>query len=392
MRIPILLVMVAACTTSNHPCDQGAALPPCTDCQAGDVQAGWFSCTAGESFMTPQGQLANVVGGNIDILDDRLSRVRSVAAGSYVLSAAFDTDGTAAVLLHAGNPLSVTLFAPTGAKVWSVNGGDAALSVTGTIAIGPSRVFATTTVGTVDTQGYTSYTSTLTAYDRATGALVWTRSDLVTATVVAAPSGGAIVAATTSATAGFVMAIDDAGQTTWTTPLSAGYLEARLLARDPGGALGFAIAWTGTSAKLGTVTLASSSSISTKVAFAMVDAGGTVLWARNDVDDTYAGAINSVIVVGDQLAVGSSTGLDGVLELASATGSTLVATASGEGIHDIKAIGTPDSTSLLVSIGSFTNSDDYDHNAYDSQPPPPTLMFDGVELHGDGIALARLAL
>jgi hypothetical protein len=393
MRIVVLVSLLSACATS-HPCDEGAALPPCTDCQQGGVRIGRFSCGGGESVMTPDGQLAHVVGQDISVLNDTLSPVRNVVAGNYVLAAAFDADGTVAVLSApaTSDPPFVTLIDASGAKSWSMTAGTGALGVSGTIAIGPSRVFVTTSVPTLDAQGISSSASTLSAFDRATGALAWSRADLATARVVADPGGGAIVAANTSSTAGFVMAIDDAGQAKWTTAISADWLAVSVLARDPGGAIGFALAWSGANANLGTVAL-TSRSVGTRVAFGMIDAGGAVLWARNDIDDTYAGAINSVVVVGDQLAIGSgNANSDGVLELASATTSTLLATASGAGLHDIVAVGTPDPTSLLVSIGSTTNADDYDHNAYNSEPPDPTLVFDGVVIHGDGVALARLAL
>ena len=371
MRIAILVVLFAACTTSN-PCDQGADLPPCGDCQPGAVQLGRFFCDGQRSWMTGDGKLAHLSGNTVEILDEHFATVRSFLAGNDVLAVSLGADGSSAVLASAGARLAVTLVDASGKNVWTADAGAASLGVVGSIALGPSRVFATTS-------------GIAMAFDRATGSPAWSHSDLASTAVLADPAGGAVVAGHD------VTAVDDAGTPRWTTPLAAASITVTSLARDASGRIGIAAEWTGGTATVGGTTL-TASNVPTKALVAMLDATGTVQWARNYLDDTSQASINSTVVVGDQLAVGGSASGMGTLDLAGATGNMRIATATGVGIHDIIALGMPDASSLLVSIGSFSDPEAYDHNALDSQPPPPTLQFDGVGLDGDGVALARLAL
>jgi PQQ-like domain len=385
IRVVLEVVLVTACScTSTTPCDDGVDLPPCVDCGPGAVLSGRFFCPDFPTSMMDDGQVVRQVGNDLEWLGGRFETTRSLPldAGQLTAQIAFDPHGEVAAIDTPGasdHALSIKMFDPGGATTWRVDLGTVPFTTDGDVSLGTDHVFFARRDSRFDPDTGFTTTGTLSAYDRASGALAWTLP-IEVGHVLSDPSGGVIVVGrftgmlalggtapplmtTSPQGARFLAAIDAAGAGQWA--IQPDFLDSiTVVTRDASGRIALG--------GLGSRTAAS--------AVALLDASGRLLWVRTLAD----GDVPISLAIDGDTVIAGGTSLDVVT---AASVQPIPVTATDTGHRAIVVLGVPSPDSILASVESFPTFNDDDN----TQGPPPTLTFDSKVLHGSGTAIVELA-
>lgn len=383
--LQIVLATLCSCVTTPDTCDRSVDLPPCVDCGPGAVRSGRFFCPDFPTVMTSDGQLVRNVVNELEWLDGTFAVTRSLSldAGNYGAQIAFDAGGEVARIDTPGShdhALSIKMFDTHGAALWRTDFGTVPLETLGDVALGPDKVFFARRDSQLDPQTHMYMTTgTLSAYDRASGALAW-MLPIEVERVIADPSGGVLVVGgftgtlalggtapplttTSSSGATYVAALDAAGAGRW--------------AIQPNfvGSIGLV-----TRGASGRIALTSFGIASASTRVALLDDTGKLLWVNSlPVGDMPI----SLVIDGDAVITGGTS-----LDIVTATSVRPVpVAATSTGVRAFSVLGLPAPDSIVASVGSIPTFNDSDN----TWGPPPTMTFDGKELHGTGAALVVLA-